>query len=239
MKPNVPDKRQRLLPPRLRLYGCPLPNQDETFSSWLIRVSYRYLIPVRDLIDYCFGSGLDTFINVDPDVTTLEGILESLASKLGTSTEKFTSLISLTPRTLNWPSDAWLYANLNYSKLSSAFCPQCLATDKEPYFRNQWRYTSTKTCSVHDVPLLQACPHCHFPVHPFRHKTTHHLGHQLLDQCPYCRNLLHATPTGAQYFERNKKPHLPVKEESTTIKQAHLPKPITESSKPSQKRKQL
>lgn len=190
------------LPPRLRLYGCPLPLADESLSSWLIRVGANYILPVKEVIEYCFGSGLSRLFSADPDIVIIERIQQSLASKLGISPERFSSLVSLTPRELGWPSESWLVESLNYALQTSAFCPQCLASDPEPYFRNQWRYAAVKECSLHGCQLLRKCPHCQFPVHPYRHKTGRAKESRQLATCPHCKNDLHGTPTGMPHFNR-------------------------------------
>lgn len=190
------------LPPRLRLYGCPLPLPDESLSSWLIRVSANYILPVKEIIEYCFGSGLTQLFSADPDIVPIEKIQQSLASKLGISPDRFCSLVSLTPRELGWPSESWLVETLGYALQASAFCPKCLASDPEPYFRNQWRYTAEKKCSIHACQLVRKCPHCQFPVHPYRHKPGWSQRPRLLATCPYCRNDLHAAPTGIVCFSK-------------------------------------
>ncbi|WP_083457533.1 TniQ family protein [Herbaspirillum hiltneri] len=203
------------LPPRLRLYGCPLPLADESLSSWLLRVSANYIIPVKEIIEYCFGKGLTRLFCVDPDVVLVERIQQSLASKFGISAENFSSVASLTPRNLDWPSESWLVENLHYALHRSAFCPHCLASDSTPYFRNQWRYTTMKECSLHNCLLLRKCLHCNFSVHPYRHKVSRSQESSLLAFCPHCKNCLHLPSTGIACFDREKQLQLPRQESAT------------------------
>lgn len=40
------------------------------------------------------------------------------------------------------------------------FCPKCLATDRDPYYRLTWRLAFATACIAHSTMLLDACPRC-------------------------------------------------------------------------------
>lgn len=44
------------------------------------------------------------------------------------------------------------------------FCPRCLASDRNPFFRRRWRIALSTACTTHGCLLLDRCPHCHRPV---------------------------------------------------------------------------
>jgi hypothetical protein len=48
------------------------------------------------------------------------------------------------------------------------FCPHCLAEDKKPYYRLNWRFAWHTACAGHQCGLLDECPTCHAPVEPHR-----------------------------------------------------------------------
>lgn len=70
----------------------------------------------------------------------------------------------------------------------SMFCPLCLATDPDPYFRLAWRCAFSTVCPKHHSLLTDRCPQCGQPPWPSvcraagqvsRHFTSFAL-------CPYC-----------------------------------------------------
>jgi hypothetical protein len=40
------------------------------------------------------------------------------------------------------------------------YCPRCLAEDKQPYFRREWRLAFVTVCTKHLCLLYDACPRC-------------------------------------------------------------------------------
>jgi hypothetical protein len=47
------------------------------------------------------------------------------------------------------------------------FCPLCLAGDKTPYFRRQWRLASRISCFAHGCGLRDRCPACRAAIASF------------------------------------------------------------------------
>jgi hypothetical protein len=39
-------------------------------------------------------------------------------------------------------------------------CPECMRSDKKPYYRKLWRYAFYTICPTHQIPLRSTCPHC-------------------------------------------------------------------------------
>lgn len=48
------------------------------------------------------------------------------------------------------------------------YCPLCLASDRVPYFRKQWRTAIATFCVLHNVMLCDRCPNCQAPVMFYR-----------------------------------------------------------------------
>lgn len=65
------------------------------------------------------------------------------------------------------------------------WCPECLETDPEPYFRRAWRMSFTSTCSKHGLVLADRCHFCGQPC--MIHKR------EFLS-CHYCNTNLTAHP---------------------------------------------
>lgn len=52
------------------------------------------------------------------------------------------------------------------------YCPTCLAEDKKPYFRLQWRLAWHTCCEFHGIRLLDKCSQCGAPIEPHRLSAT-------------------------------------------------------------------
>lgn len=48
---------------------------------------------------------------------------------------------------------------------SSRWCRQCLASDRLPYLRWEWRLSQVTSCSLHRMPLSEFCPWCKSPLY--------------------------------------------------------------------------
>lgn len=62
-------------------------------------------------------------------------------------------------------------------RFGQQWCPECLSTDKRPYFRKAWRMSFIATCSAHGILLADRCHECSAPCTP-------HRGHFL--ECHQC-----------------------------------------------------
>jgi hypothetical protein len=49
------------------------------------------------------------------------------------------------------------------------FCPLCLQSDSEPYYRRAWRLAFCTVCKEHHCLMLQHCPYCESTVAFHRH----------------------------------------------------------------------
>lgn len=66
-----------------------------------------------------------------------------------------------------------------------AYCPQCLKTDIDPYYRKSWRYAFNPVCPVHRVFLRQGCPECGKP-HYYFGVAEHSAGSNPIKTCMHC-----------------------------------------------------
>ncbi len=167
---------------------------DESISSWLTRSA--------------IAQGCDPLVltgalwpkwriwTTDPDRGIEPNRLRVLARASGISADEF-SCVSLRPvieavagRQLvdrsAWP---WLLAlgSRNLKRLGGIqYCQACLAEDRTPYFRAQWRLTWHVCCSKHGLWLSDRCPFCGAPVEP--HRLEAHDGS--LATCATCKATL-------------------------------------------------
>ncbi|GGL13141.1 TniQ family protein [Deinococcus radiotolerans] len=79
----------------------------------------------------------------------------------------------------------------------SVFCPLCLASDQQPYFRRVWRTMVALACPVHNVRLLDRCPHCRTTVR--KHFARDLTGDQSM--CQQCYEPLCSVPHDLVAYE--------------------------------------
>jgi TniQ len=92
------------------------------------------------------------------------------------------------PRQCHLPWMLPRYLNIRpHRPFGLQFCPWCLASDKEPYFRRQWRLAFFTLCPIHQTLLLERCQSCGMAV-CYEKQTTEEAGTRwLLTQCYRCR----------------------------------------------------
>lgn len=120
-------------PFRLPIYVPTLP--DETFSSWLCRLSYRYGLSTRGLL-----------AGIDIPIVRTAGILGSIVSE----NAKFLRLTGVDSNSFG--------RDPTERKGISAFCPRCLESDG--FWRQSWGNGSDFLCLQHNCWLQTICPSC-------------------------------------------------------------------------------
>lgn len=153
------------------LHLCPL-LPDELLSSWIARsalASQCDPLALAALIwpDWrAFTRDLDRRLN-EIRVTRLASATGILREHLHQTT--------LAPRVAGvtvgdllenaqWPWVVALGVRGPRRRSGPAFCPRCLAEDREPYFRVRWRLAWHTVCNRHRASLLDRCPKCGAPV---------------------------------------------------------------------------
>ncbi len=66
-----------------------------------------------------------------------------------------------------------------------AYCPLCLQSDVDPYYRKSWRYAFNPVCPTHRVFLRQGCPECGNP-HYYFGVSGHKIGGSPIQTCMHC-----------------------------------------------------
>ncbi|HEY0974649.1 MAG TPA: TniQ family protein [Solimonas sp.] len=159
----------------------------ELFSSWLLRnVQALGGAPYG----FCRAVWRDVaFWTRDTDRSVPDRVVLELAEYTGTSRSAahattLRSVLSLIGDCrIEHGVEPWLLPAGVFHRLRTRhglqFCPACLATDREPYYRRDWRFAFSFLCVEHGVYLRDACL-CGAPV------VTHKAPELKLSMCHRC-----------------------------------------------------
>jgi TniQ len=181
---------------------------DELFSSWFVRTALANRMKVYRLVLNLLGDRYAEFVNLDIDRSVNQLDIEALADATSTPVQEIQDtqlhdLLCLLNDTDNVVGNVpWLlpfgFRSRVHHQAGVQFCPICLKTDPQPYFRRSWRLAYSTECELHDILLEDRCPHCQGAINYF-HIDTATLAHpfsQGLDKCHRCgRRLSEAMPT--------------------------------------------
>lgn len=169
--------------PAPRLPSRPKRHPDETWSSWIHRVSFSNGLKVSDL----FAASPNPHRSRGwPPSSIKPADLQALARMLGMEEESLMKHLDFPPaHTTLW------------------FCPLCL--QEQPYFRTHWTPTQAR-CTVHSVMLLNSCSKCGRKVSayktvPYRKKPQAML-HDFMT-CDHCQHPYHDHPAPNDPFQRS------------------------------------
>lgn len=160
------------------LHAAPRPFVDEAFASWMQRVCARHACSLNWLTRYLQMAAVDDLdLNLRPKhlarLTEVTGSLEDWGFwALYRESARRRSDVHLNRKALAQRSYRW--------------CPACLASDKDPYFRLAWRF-GAESCFVHGTPLTTECHGCGH--HPNLNVTVHRTALDL-SHCQYCGSWL-------------------------------------------------
>jgi hypothetical protein len=147
----------------------PQPYPDELLSSWLTRIAIRSGFNLKTLCQQLLES--DHASPREIDRVYNDNLIQNLAE--GTGQPQETVLKSTLADdegyvflNRSYGMNHWIFPTTIFKKMAHnglAYCPECLATDAEPYYRKSWRYAFNPVCPVHRRFLKQACPCCKAP----------------------------------------------------------------------------
>ena len=143
----------------------PLP--DELLSSWIHRLAFangiasRPFAGILGLGNRMWSPFLDLQLphRIAALLCDQSGIPYTAISALSVTDWALTPLMLPLRENTHRSRSAWIQ-----------YCPLCLADDKTPYFRRQWRLASRISCFVHGSGLRDRCPTCHRAIAPFDHR---------------------------------------------------------------------
>jgi hypothetical protein len=158
-------------------WGIPVPLlPGELFSTWLVRAAIKQGCDPLVLTSDIWPRWRTWTIDIDRCIT-LDRI-NILASVSGVAQDEIINA-TLGPTIKEIIPDnkkaysifPWILALGSRNRKRNGglqFCPKCIANDKQPYFRQQWRLAWHTSCSKHLCYLYDRCPQCNFPIEPHR-----------------------------------------------------------------------
>ena len=147
--------------------------QDELFSSWIIRVALKHGISPIDLTGLIWQKRRVWTTDIDR-ILPSSG-LNKLSDSSGVSIARlhnstFHGLLSKISGNIGdhglWP---WLipYGVRNRSYRGGIqFCSDCLKEDNNPYLRKSWRLAWNVSCHKHRSYFFEFCPECQSLIEP-------------------------------------------------------------------------
>lgn len=165
----------------------PRPFPDESISSWRQRTGFANGF-------WRFPSPSGNRSSTDPDRLPSQDEQQWLSSQCGISPQTISQL-SLEARLSQFqlrdvftPRLRWVLTLGQHSESGPMFCPECLRTDGQPYFRAHWRYAFLTECPVHQSALLDKCTHCGQLIWPAAVKSlARQKPWRSLTDCPHCQ----------------------------------------------------
>lgn len=152
------------------------PKDDELFSSWLFRLATSNLTKAHTFCKFHLPGHNIWNRDIDklaPDV---------MIKRLSLLTEIcFEEIFNMTLRSYEQKifnkcnpngNQRWILPlgifHRKWNGKGLQFCPGCLSSDPEPYFRKSWRLGLSVVCSKCQLALHDGCPNCNAPISFFR-----------------------------------------------------------------------
>lgn len=149
----------------LAVYLEPLP--DELLSSWIIRTCHANATSLYSLL-WHFKLNNHAQIDLDQtqDTPLLNWVAETLKHPEGFKGVRAMSLTPIHDLEVLFPHKSWIKGidRRAFKWRSFRYCPQCLITDPEPYFRRHWRLEWHEICPQHHVKMPNGCQECGAPI---------------------------------------------------------------------------
>lgn len=158
--------------PKPPLYFYVHPYENESFNSWLNRLSCSHYNEIKDFLSI---TGHPCKSKIDFDIVQNHAIVKWIQFH-GPLNEK--EIIDLTFYSSNNSTYSSLFKNgflhwllphqikklYDSKKLGLQYCPKCWSTDDNPYFRLHWRLSYFFFCSKCFSYLVRRCQECGYGV---------------------------------------------------------------------------
>ena len=142
---------------------------DELLSSWIVRIAETNGVKLETMTRLLLGEYPLPW-NRDIDRLAPKWLLKGVCDHTGTRywDAYRTTLAGYRTRLYPHRKDSgqlrWILSvQINSTKrdgFGMQYCPACLATDNEPYFRRKWRVAFHTFCPEHKIMLHDSCPAC-------------------------------------------------------------------------------
>ncbi|RAA05091.1 hypothetical protein DOT67_25275 [Ralstonia pseudosolanacearum] len=138
----------------LSLVYAPDPFSNESAASWIHRTCQFHGVAYRTLVRHL---GLKPVL--DPDLATPHDHVCRIGVGTGIAPKRLEALAGVFQVVHKHPK---LKQLLNFDRKTPAyrFCPLCLASDRIPYLRIQWRFNDWDFCPLHRCRMSKCCPTC-------------------------------------------------------------------------------
>lgn len=147
------------------------PIEGEILSSWLSRIAHAQGLTLSQFLKICLPSPVG--VGFDIDAITERAFFEAIVRGTGLPLEETVRTSFLPVQGKLYSGDDFLHARwILPLRLKSPkqpgipFCPGCLVSDSDPYYRKHWRYGFFTICPEHG--LLET--HCSRCGHPFAYQ---------------------------------------------------------------------
>lgn len=150
------------------------PYKDELLSSWLARVALHSGCDPLTLTGAIWPKWRMWTADSDRGLTAPRAMSAALwfgcapevvhAATLQELVDRLAGRAARSRPVLPWILTLGIRNRQHYAGLPC--CPQCLADDREPFFRRAWRLAFVVGCEVHGTRLIDRCPDCHALIAP-------------------------------------------------------------------------
>lgn len=153
--------------------GHPKPKEGELLSSWITRLARANHMATADFCRVVLPDKSATLKEIDR--TYNAEMMQALADGTGVPIERVweMSLLSEEGYVFNrrsYGTTEWILPTAAVDGVDGngmVYCPQCLSSDDEPYYRKSWRFTFNPVCPTHRAFLRRGCPSCGKPYNYF------------------------------------------------------------------------
>ena len=134
----------------------PIPFEDETFTSWIVRTAYAHKTHPHTFTNQYLDFRPYSFFLGEPDITLTTQMINAIEQK----TNNKIKIKKLMLKTYSGYLQENIFDNPNMFISKMKFCPVCLREDKVPYFRKSWRIAFYNICHKHKCHMYEECPEC-------------------------------------------------------------------------------
>lgn len=134
----------------------PIPFEDETLSSWMVRTAYAHKTHPHTFTNQYLNYRPHSFFLTEPDITLTEQMIKTIEQK----SDNKIDVQSLMLKTYSGYLQENIFDNPNIFLCDLKYCPVCLREDKVPYFRKTWRVVFYNICHKHKCRMYEHCPEC-------------------------------------------------------------------------------
>lgn len=177
------------------------PKEGELLSSWITRLARANHLATADFCKIVLPEKRTTLKEIDR-IYNAE-MMQALADGAGVPIEQVwkTSLLSEEGYVFSqraFGTTGWISPTAAVKGIKArgmAYCPQCLDSDVEPYYRKDWRFVFNPVCLTHRTFLRHGCPTCGKPYNFFYASSTQASMANSITACRWCGTDMRQTST--------------------------------------------